>query len=187
MTMADLKKSIGVIILAGGKSSRMGEDKGLMNLDGKPMIEHVIATAEKISPLISIVANNPAYQRFGHSVFPDAMTDHGPLSGIFTGLENSPGGDNLVLPCDVPFLGVEPLQYLINAHTDNDITVFRAGGKIHPLIGIYNYRCIAAIEMKLLAHQLKVTGIFEALNVRIVPGDQFDPKNFRNINSQEDL
>lgn len=181
------RNNIGVIILAGGKSSRMGQDKGLMPLNGKPMVQHVIDAAKTISPDIILISNNAQYRQFGLPVFQDEWTEKGPLAGIYTGLRNTSNGVNLVLSCDIPFVGTALLRHLVAAHGANDITIFGTEEKLHPLIGIYTTACLPVIEKKLRENQLKVTGIFEHLSVRILPDNGFLPQNFRNINSPEDL
>ncbi len=77
------------IILAGGKSSRMGEDKGLVLLNGKPMIQYVIEALKGVVSDIIIISNNASYNKFGIPVYPDIIKDKGPVGGIFTGLHHS--------------------------------------------------------------------------------------------------
>src|SRR6202008_2205785 len=95
---------ITAIILAGGKSSRMKEDKGLVYFNGKMLVEHVIASAKKMTTRIIIITANPAYRQFGYPCTEDEMKEKGPLGGIFTGLVHSSTKKNLVLGCDLPFL-----------------------------------------------------------------------------------
>lgn len=73
---------VGAIILAGGKSSRMGVDKGLMLLNEKPMVQHVIDAVKLVADEIIIVANNKEYKQFGYTVISDEIENAGPLAGI---------------------------------------------------------------------------------------------------------
>ena len=66
------------IILAGGKSSRMKEDKGLVSFNGKMLVEHVIESIKKITGKIIIITANPAYKQFGYPCLEDEMKDKGP-------------------------------------------------------------------------------------------------------------
>lgn len=178
---------IGIIILAGGKSSRMGQDKGLMLLHEKSMIQFVIEAAKKISDNILLVANNDAYSKFGLPVFKDKYLDCGPLSGIYTGLKKSAFDYNMILSCDIPFIHQGVLEYLIDSATGYDITIAKSDSRIHPLIGVYQKTCLPVIKKNLEDKKLKVTGIFSQLKVRELDMDDFDAENFRNINSPEDL
>ena len=77
------------IILAGGKSSRMGTDKGLMRLNGKPMIQHILDPMAKICQRILIITGNPMYGMFGFELVNDEAPDYGPVMGILSGLKQS--------------------------------------------------------------------------------------------------
>ena len=95
------------IILAGGKSSRMGSDKGLVLLNGKPMISYIIEILKKMQIPIIIISNNENYKQFGLPVFADIIKEKGPLGGIYTGLKNSKTESNIIVSCDVPFYQIE--------------------------------------------------------------------------------
>ena len=182
-----LFQPIGIIILAGGKSSRMGQDKGLMFFRDKPMIESVIATAAKVSTDIMIVANDERYAQFGYKVVKDDFHEKGPLAGIYTGLHYSAFDYNLVLSCDIPFIHESVLEFLTESCAGYDVTVAVSEEKMHPLIGVYHKRCLPVIEQKLKQDTLKVIGIFDQLKIRKVDMADFLPENFRNINSPLDL
>jgi len=176
-----------VLILAGGKSTRMGQDKGLMEFNGKPMVAHVIDVAKKISDQIILVANKEAYNQFGLPVVHDEVFEKGPLGGIFSGLKKSDTDYNLVLSCDIPFIHQGVLEFLIESSTGNDVTVASQAGKIHPLIGIYRKTCLPVIKNHLQADKLKLMLLFEEVKTRFVEMDDFLSANFKNINSKADL
>ena len=125
-----------VIILAGGKSSRMGTDKGLVLMNEIPMIERVIKTVKKagLSEII-IVSNNTEYKQFGLPVFPDVIPDKGPLGGIYTGLLKSSTVKNLILSCDVPFINETVLKLLIRNGLKSKVTIVKYENRIHNQIG----------------------------------------------------
>lgn len=179
--------NITILILAGGKSTRMGQDKGLMDLNGKPMISHVIEVAKKISQRIFIVANLEAYKQFDLPVVHDEVFEKGPIGGIYSGLKKSESEYNLVLSCDIPFIHQGVLEFLIESSTGYDITVASKEGKLHPLVGIYRKTCLPAIKEHLDEDKLKLTLLFEEMKTRIVEMDDFISTNFRNINSKNDL
>ena len=132
------KKDITGIILAGGKSSRMGTDKGLLMLNNNPFAQYSI---EALKPLVSdilIVSDNADYDVLGYKRINDNFKDAGPVSGIYSGLNASSTSYNLVLSCDIPLITTEVLQLLINAtETPFEIIQAESIGKSMPLIAIY--------------------------------------------------
>lgn len=165
----------------------MGEDKGLISLYEKPMVEHVLETARKISDQIIIISNNANYIKFGFPVFRDTFKEKGPLAGIYEGLRKSSTEKNLVLSCDIPYVKFELLRYLIQNSSNAEITVPVHSHRVHPLIGIYSKNCIPSFEQRIKANQLKVIDSFDNLVVNYVNVDHFDPITFKNINTKSDL
>ena len=132
------KKNITGIILAGGKSSRMGTDKGFLLLNDKPFVQYSI---DALTPLVSeiiIVSDNPDYDVFGLKRVDDITKNAGPVAGICSGLEASKTEYNVILSCDIPLVTTEVLQKLIN-NIDNKTQIIQAEsqGKSMPLIAIY--------------------------------------------------
>jgi len=180
-------QDIGVIILAGGKSSRMGEDKGLMVLFGKPMIEYILDIADQISTDIVIVANNEEYNRYDYPTFPDIYPEKGPLGGLHAGLTKSKHEINIVLSCDVPYVKPELLQFLLTESTNHDITIPLFEDRTHQLIGVYKKTCLPTFEKSIMMDELKISSIFSQLEVNVVDCNEFDKINFKNLNSKRDI
>ncbi len=178
---------VGAIILAGGKSSRMGIDKGLMLLNEKPMVQHVIDAVKLIADELIIIANNEAYKQFGYKVIPDEVENAGPLAGICTGLKHSKYNYNFVLSCDVPFVTKEMLSLLKQEVAGFDAVVFEKDEDLHPLIGIYSKNCLPEFEAALNNKELKLKTVLHHIKVRKIDGTSFSDKNFKNINSTLDL
>lgn len=176
---------VSAIILAGGKSSRMGQDKGLMDLDGKPMIQHVIDAVKPITNDIVIVSNQEGYDQFGYTVVEDEIKDCGPLAGIVTGLKNVQSEQAIVLSCDVPHITEELLALLLDS--PDDIILLRSEGKAEPLIARYGVHCARIFETAILDGTRKVTDAFEYIEVTYVdiPADYL--KFVKNVNTQQDL
>ena len=175
------------IILAGGESSRMGQDKGLMLLDGKPMIQHIIEAVESIVDDIIIIAHHNGYESFGYPVYQDLIKNKGPLGGIYTGLHYSSSKKNIVLSCDVPLLTKKLIQLLIKESEGFDVTVPINNGEIHPLIAVYSSSCIAVFKKELEKGHLKVKEALEKVNLNVVDTNQVDRQIFTNINSKDDF
>jgi len=132
------KKHITGIILAGGKSSRMGTDKGFVIYKNKAFIQHII---EAINPLVDeiiIVSNNPDYDIFRLKRIDDIIENAGPLAGVYSGLYHTTTENNLVVSCDVPMINSETLSLLINEIDEtSDVVQLESQGKTMPLIAAY--------------------------------------------------
>jgi molybdopterin-guanine dinucleotide biosynthesis protein A len=132
------KTNITGLLLAGGKSSRMGEDKGFLLLNGKPFIQYSIDALKPFVSEIIIVSDNPSYDAFGLKRINDLTKDSGPVAGICAGLEASSNDYNLVLSCDIPLITPEILQTIIDAIDDtSEIIQVESNGKSMPLIALY--------------------------------------------------
>lgn len=174
------------IILAGGKSSRMGEDKGLMLFEEKPMIQHII---DRIKPLVNhviIISDNSSYQQFGHPVFEDLIKGKGPMAGILTGLQHSTTNKNVILSCDVPFVNEVLIKLLIANAKNTDVVIPEKGNRTHQLIGIYDKSCTSLIKKELKNDQGKMIVAIEKLNYKIIDANHIDARVFHNINTKED-
>lgn len=183
---------ITAIILAGGKSSRMGQDKSFLELAGKPLIKITIDTLSEIFKSLLIITNNPEpYKTFGIRVAGDSIKDCGPLGGIYTGLTIAETTNNFIVACDMPFLNKELIYYMVKEIQDYDVVVPEFNGRLEPLCAIYSKNCIKPIENQIFNQKLKVTDFFKSLKVRVIKDKeikQFDPEGlyFTNINTRED-
>lgn len=179
------------IILAGGKSSRMGTDKGLLMLNGKPMIQHVIDRIEELGLPILIVANNSEYAQFGYPVIEDLVKEKGPVGGIYTGLMTSNTESNLIISCDTPNISLELLNQLIDASKDHVVTIAKHKGQLHPLIGVYKRSALDAFNRNLTVNQLKLSPICTELNAHILTIEDNQKisfqEHFSNINTPNEL
>jgi molybdopterin-guanine dinucleotide biosynthesis protein A len=134
------------VILAGGQASRMGgKDKGLIELNHKPLIQHVI---ERLSPqtsriLINANRNQKEYQQFG-SVFGDSFSDcPGPMGGIHAGLINAETDWVGFVPCDSPQISTDLVARFCNAVTESsDILVAHDGDYQQPVFTLYHKRVL---------------------------------------------
>ena len=144
------KKDITGIILSGGKSSRMGTDKGFLMYEGKRFVEYSI---EALKPLVSnviIVSDNEDYDAFGLKRIEDVIKNAGPLAGIYSGLKHASTVYGLVLSCDIPLINSEVLKKLIDAaNPDSEVIQIESQGKNMPLIALYKKSC-EPIFLKLL-------------------------------------
>ena len=175
------------IILAGGKSSRMGEDKGLMFFKDKPMIQYIIDVVKPLVNEIMIVTNEKKYEQFGYPVYKDIIKDKGPLAGIVTGLTYSTTAKNIVLSCDVPFVNEGILRLLIADCENFDVVIPEKENRTHQLIGVYDKSCLATFKRELENDQRKLKLAIEKLNYKTVNANHIADKIFNNINSKHDI
>lgn len=189
---------ITVILLAGGKSSRIGlnKDKGKMKLLGVNLVDRVINNITTIEGFskenIVIVGPKDKYSDCNR-VVEDIYPGKGPLGGIFTGLQASDTPYNLVIGCDMPFIEGALIQHMIkNIHGHDIIIPSYKKGLLEPLCALYSKNCLQIIEKNIKMGKLAVRDIFPFLKIRLITEDEikkFDPGlySFFNINFKRDF
>lgn len=176
------------IILAGGKSSRMGSDKGFLEINGESFIQHIIAALTPLVKEIIIVSDNADYDAFGYKRVDDIIKNAGPLAGLFSGLSNSETEINLVLSCDVPLINDEVLQCLIAGCDDaSDIVQIKSGGRTMPLIAIYKKNCAADCLKLLEGGERRLRKLAENRHIKTIVLEPKLDHFVRNINTLEEL
>lgn len=176
------------ILLAGGKSTRMGSDKGLLRFRNKPFIQYSIDAVRPLVDDIIIVSNSSDYDQFDTTRVADIIPDSGPVGGLHSGLLHSTTTNNIVLSCDAPLITTHLLQKLIDHEKkDTDVVVLRAGQKIMPLIATYQKRCAQLCEEHLKSNTLRLRDLISKLNTKII---HLPPKEHAlvvNINTKDEL
>ena len=179
------------VILAGGKSSRMGQDKGLMPYKEKPLVSYGLDVLKQFSSRQLIIANQPGYEGFGVEVIQDIEPELGPIGGIVTALENITTEKCCVLACDMPFVSAGLFQYLLQHAAKAPIVVPMFKERLQPLAGLYDVAAKSYFEHCLQQGQLKLTAAIESidfLTVDIHPALPFYTRDlFRNFNRPTDL
>ena len=182
------KNNITGIILAGGKSSRMGSDKGFVIYNDKPFIQYIIDALQPLVDEIIIVSNNPDYDAFKLKRVNDIIENAGPIAGLYSGLHHSNTVMNLVLSCDIPLINKDVLEQLISQKSEEiDVIQIESQGKTMPLIALYNKRCVSTCLELLESGERRLRFLINKLKSKtIVLNDTLD-KHTANINSQSDL
>lgn len=188
---------ISCIILAGGKSLRLGQDKVLEKVGNKSLLEQVISRIDSITKNIIIVtAEERTFPQIASylklKVVPDSFPGKGSLGGIYTGLVTSDSFYNLVVACDMPFLNQSLLRYMIEVSNGFDFVIPRVNNLFEPLHAVYSKNCVDPIEFIIKQGRKVIIELFNFVKVRYVEAeeiDRFDPKHlsFFNINTKEDL
>jgi molybdopterin-guanine dinucleotide biosynthesis protein A len=180
------------IILAGGKSSRMGHDKGLLELGGRKLAEIAAGNLSHICSDIIISANDPAYQQFGYRVIPDIHTGIGPIGGLYSALSASKTSLNLVLSVDLPFVNKGLLEYLVSRVEDYQAAVPVSGNNYYePLCAVYDRSVLSVIEKCIEDQEYKMQRFLDKVYLnKIVISDNlpfFTPHQFLNLNTTDDF
>lgn len=181
------------VILAGGKSSRMGTDKCLMEFQGEKMISRAMDVFRGLFSEIIIVTNLPLeYLDQDARIVTDIFPGKGPIGGIHTGLFFSSCEHAFVAACDMPFFNPEFISYMISRIGNYDIVVPETEKGPQPLHAIYSRKCLNRIKTLIQEDRLKVTGFYKSFRtLAISPGEisRFDPEKriFYNFNTPEDL
>ncbi len=183
------------VILAGGKSSRIGpdKDKAILKLKGKRLIDIVISKLKHIVGDNIIIVGPPEKYPSYKQVVPDLFNQRGLLVGLYSGLKASASRYNLVVGCDMPFLKVELLQYMRDMIDSNDIIIPRyAKSYVEPLCAIYSKDCLEVMKRNIEAGILSIRRIFPYLKVKYIEKKEIkrvDPElnSFFNINFKEDF
>lgn len=182
------QKQITGIILAGGKSSRMGQDKGFLMHQDITFIQRIINALKPISQQLLIVGDNPNYDSLGITRISDQFTNSGPLSGLYSGLNASKTEYNLVLSCDVPLVNSDMLLELIpQDNTQTDAVIYTYKNRKMPLIGYYNKKVVPILENELQHKRLKLTAALDKINYRTIEIPSKWESAVKNINTPEDL
>jgi molybdopterin-guanine dinucleotide biosynthesis protein A len=184
------------IILAGGKSLRLGRSKALQVIEGNSLIQWVVDRLAILSTEIIIATAHgeaiPCSSTVRIKTVADIYPGKGPLAGIYSGLIASSSSRAIVVGCDTPFLSVSLLEYMTQICSTFDVVVPRIKNKLEPLCAVYSKNCSGPIQELLERDERQIRKLFSMVKVKYVEEDEinrFDPKHlsFFNINNQDDL
>lgn len=181
---------ITAIILAGGKSIRMGTDKALLEMEQTTLLEKVIRLCETFTTQILISSDNPEHEKFGYKIIHDEIKNCGPLGGIYTCLKHSETDWNFVISVDSPFVEQDFVSFFISEIADFDAIVpIHKNGK-EPLIALFQKGCVKTIHENIMSGDNKMHNLLEKINTKFVDSQKWVakyPTLFRNLNRPEDL
>lgn len=180
------------IILAGGKSSRMGRDKGWIELNNKPLINYAIEALKPYCDQILISSNSKEYKSLGYPVFEDKIKNCGPLGGIYSSLLHSSTQRNMVLSCDMPLVSTELIKYVLDKCIEGKLSLPIHGANfMEPLCAVYPLEAIQHLEKFIKEGKLKLIDLVNSIpteQIMIDPSNYFyHPDLFLNINRPGDL
>jgi molybdopterin-guanine dinucleotide biosynthesis protein A len=174
-------------VLAGGRSTRMGQDKALLTLGGEPLVKRGVRKLSKVCAEVAIAGGAENLTQFGR-VIPDESAGCGPLGGIVAALEQSSFEWNLFLAVDAPFVPVSVLKALLfmAAGSPGVCVMARTEGMMQPLCAVYSREALAVLRQELAAGRWKVTRAIEAAGpVKVIDFDE--ASWFTNLNTPEEF
>jgi molybdenum cofactor guanylyltransferase len=181
-----------VFVLAGGKSSRMGQDKAFLRLGESTLLARALELARAIDGNPSIVGSAMKFAGFGMLV-EDVYPGSGPLAGIHAALSSTSTDLNLMLAVDLPFIEPSFLDYLVcqGRETLATVVVPRSGGGLQPLCAVYRRRFGEVAERSLRAGKNKIDLLFAEVETKVVEPEElkrngFSEEMFRNLNTPQD-
>ena len=180
-------------VLAGGKSSRMGYDKGLINVGESTLIQSAVNLMKAFTTNVYILAPTEKYKNIGVPCIADKIDSRGPLSALYTGLISSRTQINIFLACDMPKMRLEFIRYLVKKSSQHDAVLMKfTDGNVEPLCGIYKKSCLTIIKSNFEHNQYKLSKLLDELNVAYISEKDLnylglDRSIFTNINTPEDL
>ncbi len=184
----------GAIILAGGQSERMGQDKAMLPFAGMTLLEYILTTVLTIASNVVVVADRPGkYSLSGCQVVADTFPDSGPVGGIVTGLMTLGPGSHIVVGCDMPGINPQILQLLLKAATPEwDAVVPEVNQLPEPLCAVYRHTAAPKLLGYLESGKHSAREALKLLNTKKVGEGvlrRIDPQLdcFININTPEDL
>lgn len=182
--------NISAYVLAGGKSSRMGADKGLVLFREKPMVQYVLDVLDANFTKTTIISPNQDYEQFGYEVIADIIPDIGPAGGIYTALKHTSTKKIFIISCDMPFITSKVVSFLVKNSRSAQICLSLSDDYIQPLPGVYSTECAEKWEELVKQGNYKLRDLVTHFRLKTI-----ETKNmfglsdvlFMNINDKQQL
>jgi molybdopterin-guanine dinucleotide biosynthesis protein A len=181
------------IILSGGKSTRMGENKAFIEIEGIPIVHRIQNLFERLFDEVIIVTNQKRnFSDLNAKIYEDLIPNRGVLGGLYTGLFFSSFVFSFCVACDMPFLKESVIKFLIENIDGYDVVVPKTKDGLQPLHAIYSKNCLEPIKKIIDEGKLKIIDLYWMVKVKIVEEQEFfslDPmrESFINVNTPEEL
>jgi len=183
------------VLLAGGKSRRMGEDKRFVQIGQRSLLERSLDIVRSVFQDVVIVSAQDSPDL--SAVVPvvrDLVADCGSLGGLYTGLKLASTDRVFVVACDMPFFSQETVRYFVHLNSETDIVMARLHDRWHPMHALYGRRCLPVMESMMTAKDLRIHRLLEhaTLKSHAVTAEDLktvdpDGRAFLNINTPADL
>jgi molybdopterin-guanine dinucleotide biosynthesis protein A len=196
-------------VLAGGKSTRMGRDKAVLQLDGRTLLEHALGTVKQVCGKALILGSRELYGQYDTEVVEDIYPGCGPLSGIHAALTHTRAEFNLMIAVDTPFLSADFLRFMLERAVESRATVTtpEIAGYRQPLCSVYSREFLPIAEKALKpqrtrrntkdegqakSRDYKIVPLFPEGRTLVITEEEmrrfaFTPEMFENLNTPGDL
>lgn len=180
------------VVLAGGKSSRMGRPKSLLIFDGEPLIVHIVRALEHMfAETVIVAAPEQELPELPATLVRDEVAYQGPVGGIYYGLKAATGKFCFVTSCDVPFLNPSLILHLTSQISRYDVVVPFWEDRFQPLHAVYRTSVLGLLKEQLDRGELRPVYLFDKVDTCKIEEDairRFDPEglSFFNMNTPDD-
>jgi len=183
------------VLLAGGKSRRMGEDKRYLVVGEQTLLDRGLAVLRSIfQEVLVVIGQDSPPLGVDAGVVRDLVPDCGSLGGLYTGLTQATTPFIFVVACDMPFLDRAVIAQFTSRRATADIVMAKLSARLHPMHALYGKRCLPAMEQMIQARQLKVQELVSHASLRVQYVTEadlltIDPsgRSFQNVNTPADL
>ena len=177
------------VLLAGGKSRRMGQDKALLQLDGMALFKHSLALLQQFFATILIAGDRPDLSQPGIPAVPDVYPGSA-LGGLHTGLQAAETDWIFVAPCDMPYPDARIVSLLLNHRSGVDSVVPRTTDGYEPVFALYHKNCLLPIEQMLRQNQYRIYDFYQRIQIRYLDPPRL-PESWKrsliNLNTPDQL
>jgi molybdopterin-guanine dinucleotide biosynthesis protein A len=180
------------VVLAGGKSSRMGRPKALLPFGNQPLIVHIVRALNCIfAKTVMVAAPGQEMPELAVELVRDEVAYQGPVGGIYYGLKAAGGEISFVTSCDVAFLNPPLISFLVSQISQYDVVVPYWQDRFQPLHAVYRRSVLSLLETQLERRELRPVYLFDKVRTRRVAEEEirnFDPQglSFFNMNTPDD-
>ena len=177
---------IGCVILAGGKSSRMGTDKALLKYQGNTILSHLQQTFQNFEE--RLLSRNLTSSTCDNWIqISDLHQGIGPMGGIHSALTYAQSDALVVCACDTPYITQALIDKLIQTYHGEDVLLVKTSDeRLHPLCGIYHKRILPSLESHIKDGHYRLMKWIETLHYSIIPLDEDESALLVNFNTPED-
>jgi molybdopterin-guanine dinucleotide biosynthesis protein A len=174
------------IVLAGGESLRMGQEKAFIMFEGESLVERSISLLNHFCDSIIISSNNRNLENLGYEIVEDEHHRIGPIAGLFAALKASIHRRSIVIPCDTPFVPIDVYEKLLqSSKTYEAVVAGTEDNLIEPLIGVYHKSVVEILKKQIERGDYKLHNALKLAHAKV---ERFPDKAlFTNINSPSDL
>ena len=187
-------QAISAVVLAGGESRRLGQDKCMLLVEGQSLLDRTLGLLASLAGDLVVVSNDPRRTvdlPFPVRLVPDRQPGVGALMGLYSGLHAARHDRAVAVACDMPFLSLPLLRHMVSLSVDYGVVLPRLGDLVEPLHAVYGKGCLGPMERQLSRGRRRIVSFFDDVRVCYVEQaevDRYDPRNlsFLNVNTPDD-